>query len=67
MKLAVDGLTPQQRRVVELLVAGKRPREIALAMRVSDVTVRHYIQDVYDRLKVHSRGELIARALGGAA
>jgi len=60
------GLTPRQARVLQLLWEGATNAEIALALTLSEHTVRHHLEEVYRRLGVHSRAaaaNLAARAL----
>ncbi len=60
------GLTPRQADVLQLLSQGATNAEIALALTVSEHTVRHHLEEIYRRLGVHSRlaaASLAARAL----
>ena len=64
------GLTPRQARVLQLLWEGATNAEIALALTLSEHTVRHHVEEVYRRLGVRSRAaaaNLAARALREAA
>ena len=64
------GLTPRQARVLQLLWEGATNAEIALALTLSEHTVRHHIEEVYRRLGVRSRAaaaNVAARALREAA
>lgn len=51
-------LTQAERAIVELLLQGKRPPEIARRRNVSQRTVANQLQSVYRKLGVSSRGEL---------
>ena len=51
-------LTPRQREVAELLVAGVTNREIADFLDVSVETVKQHVKDVYKRLQIANRVEL---------
>jgi DNA-binding CsgD family transcriptional regulator len=55
------GLTPRERRLVELLVRGLGNREIAAALSVSEHTVEWHLRQVYEKLGVHGRGQVVAR------
>ncbi len=55
-------LTPTEARIAELIVAGRRNREIAGALFVSVATVEAHLTRIYRKLHVRSRTEL-ARAL----
>ncbi len=60
------GLTPRQARVLQLLYEGATNAEIALALTLSEHTVRHHLEDIYRRLGIHSRAaaaNLAGRAL----
>lgn len=60
------GLTPRQASVLQLLWEGATNAEIALALTLSEHTVRHHLEEVYRRLDVRSRAaaaNLAARAL----
>lgn len=49
------GLTPRQARVLQLLWEGATNAEIALALTLSEHTVRHHLEEIYRRLGVRSR------------
>ncbi|HXP29035.1 MAG TPA: helix-turn-helix transcriptional regulator [Solirubrobacteraceae bacterium] len=60
------GLTPRQARVLQLLWEGATNAEIALALTLSEHTVRHHVEEIYRRLGVRSRAgaaNLAGRAL----
>jgi DNA-binding CsgD family transcriptional regulator len=57
-----EGLTPAERRVVALVVAGQTNREVAAALFLSERTVESHLTHVYAKLGVRSRTEL-ARVL----
>lgn len=54
-------LTPAERRVVELLLAGQANRQIAAALFVSENTVQTHLRHVFGKLGVRSRTEILAR------
>jgi DNA-binding CsgD family transcriptional regulator len=56
-------LTPVERRVAELVAAGRSNKEIAGALYLSTRTVEGHLSRVYGKLGVHSRVEL-TRKLG---
>lgn len=60
-----DGLSPREREVLDLLVAGKTGRQIAEALFVSPNTVAFHVRQIYEKLHVHTRGEAVAHVLGG--
>ncbi len=55
-------LTPREREVLGLLVAGSNSSEIARALTVSPNTVRTHVQSILAKLQVHSRLEAVAFA-----
>jgi DNA-binding NarL/FixJ family response regulator len=57
-----DGVTPRELEVLGLLAAGRRPKEIAAELTISQKTVATHIQHLLEKVGVHSRAELIARA-----
>jgi pimeloyl-ACP methyl ester carboxylesterase/DNA-binding CsgD family transcriptional regulator len=67
----VDGLTPRERTILELLARGLDNLQIAAHLGLSEKTVRNNIGPIYDKLGVENRGQAIVRArasgLGDAA
>jgi DNA-binding NarL/FixJ family response regulator len=63
---AVDTQTPHLTRreleVLGLLIEGRRQKEIAAQLVISQKTVATHIQNLLGKFGVHSRAELIARA-----
>jgi two-component system, NarL family, response regulator LiaR len=57
------GLTARESEAVALLVRGLRNREIAEAMYVSVDTVKTHLRNVYRKLGVRNRAEVVAKAL----
>jgi DNA-binding CsgD family transcriptional regulator len=53
--LGVLGLTARQAEVLHMLWQGATNAEIALALCISEHTVRHHVEQVHARLGVHSR------------
>jgi DNA-binding NarL/FixJ family response regulator len=53
----VEGLSPREREILELLAQGFPNKEIARRVGVSDGTVRWHLRHVYDKLHVRSRTE----------
>ncbi len=62
--LARAPLTPRERDVVALLVAGSSTREIASRTGLTVATVNTYLKRIFSKLGVHSRVELVARMAG---
>ena len=53
----VEGLSPREHEILELLAQGLPNKEIAHRVGVSDGTVRWHLRHVYDKLHVRSRTE----------
>jgi len=62
--LARSPLTPREREVVALLVAGASTRKIAAKTGLTVATVHTYLKRIYPKIGVHSRVELVARMVG---
>jgi two-component system response regulator FixJ len=60
-------LTPRERQVMELLVAGKTSKEIAEAMHVSVRTVEGHRRMVLSKMNVSSAAQLVRIVLGARA
>jgi DNA-binding CsgD family transcriptional regulator len=57
----VYGLTPQERRVTELVAQGLPTRQIANRLRVSTYTVQDHLKSIFAKTGTGSRGDLVAR------
>ncbi|HEX6232231.1 MAG TPA: LuxR C-terminal-related transcriptional regulator [Jiangellaceae bacterium] len=62
-----SGLTGQQRRIVAAVSQGATNREVASQLFLSPRTVDYHLRNVYIRLGIRSRSELIRYALTGHA
>jgi DNA-binding NarL/FixJ family response regulator len=60
---ATHNLTPQELRLLKLLVEGHSYKTAASEMGVSVNTIAFHIQNIYTKLQVHSKSEAVARAL----
>jgi len=58
-----DQLTPQELRLLKLLVQGYSYQRAADQLNISLNTVRDYIRDIYRKLHVHSKSEAVSKAL----
>jgi DNA-binding NarL/FixJ family response regulator len=56
------GLTTRQAQILYLVWEGRSNSEIALALQISEHTVRHHLEHLYARLGVTSRGAAAQRA-----
>lgn len=59
----LDVLTPRQRQVLTLLAKGHGTREIAQLLSISPNTVRNHVQNILQKLHVHTRLEAVTYAL----
>ncbi len=59
------GLTRRQSEVLELIWKGATNAEVALALCISEHTVRHHLEDIYRRLAVKTRAGAV-HAVGAA-
>ena len=57
-------LSPAERRVTEAVVAGLTNRDVASLLFVSEKTVEFHLHNVYRKLGVHSRTQLVRRLSG---
>jgi DNA-binding NarL/FixJ family response regulator len=58
---AATRLTPREEEILMLLSKGFVNKEIAAKLGVSYETVRDHLRHIYEKLRVHSRGEAVAR------
>lgn len=61
----VDDLSPRQRHVMLILLSGRSRKDLAAELSISTHTANEYVSEVYARLGVHSRAELMARFIHG--
>lgn len=57
------GLTPREKEILQLLVKGRSTKEAADQLHISYHTADGYIRTIYEKLRVHSRGSAVAKAL----
>ncbi len=55
------GLSERLQQVLDLMVAGKTIPQVARVLRLSPATVHGYVKDIYKKLNVHNRAELVGR------
>jgi DNA-binding CsgD family transcriptional regulator len=58
----VDEITPREKEVITLFADGYTPKEIAAKLFISKKTVRKHKDNIYHRLGVHDRKQLIQKA-----
>jgi DNA-binding NarL/FixJ family response regulator len=56
-------LTPQEKRVLQLLVQGKSYKMIAAELSVAHDTIKSHVGNIYHKLHVHSGTEAVSLAL----
>jgi len=54
-------LTSQEQKILNLLVEGISPKEIAYKLNISNRTVEFHLTNIYNKLGVHSIQELLAK------
>jgi two-component system, NarL family, nitrate/nitrite response regulator NarL len=57
-----EGLTRRETEIVRMIGTGKRNREIALELGMSEGTVKAHLRNVFEKLGVSNRAELALRA-----
>jgi two-component system, NarL family, response regulator LiaR len=57
-----DSLTTRELDVLRLLAQGQSTAQIALALSISKSTTRNHIQNIYQKLQVHTRAQAVAFA-----
>jgi DNA-binding CsgD family transcriptional regulator len=58
------GLSPRMRDTLQHLLSGDSEKEVAAKLKLSPHTVHIHVKNLYKRLRVSSRGELMAKCLG---
>ncbi len=64
-KYQFEGLTPKEKEIVEALTEGLSYKLIASKLNVSMDTVRFHIKNIYRKLHVNSKSEVISKAYRG--
>jgi DNA-binding NarL/FixJ family response regulator len=57
-------LSSRQREIMDLIAAGRPNADIAVALALTEKTVRNQVSRIYDTLRVRNRAEAIRRWLG---
>jgi DNA-binding NarL/FixJ family response regulator len=55
-------LTPREKEILALITEGMINDMIAAKLYISVQTVRNHIKNIYDKLQVHSRAQVVAKA-----
>jgi len=61
--LAGEPLTERENDILRLIVAGKGNKDIALALKLAEGTVKNYVSRILEKLNARSRTELAVKAL----
>lgn len=57
------GLSPREREVLELLTRGNVNKEIAVALEISENTVKNHLKSIMEKLHLENRVQVVAYAL----
>ncbi|GCE19648.1 response regulator transcription factor [Dictyobacter kobayashii] len=58
-----DGLTARERELLILIAQGLVVKEIARLLKVSEKTVRNHISNIYHKLAIYDRSQLVIYAM----
>jgi DNA-binding NarL/FixJ family response regulator len=56
----VEGLSPQEQRVVALITQGQTNKEIAVSIGLSEKTVKNYLANIFQKLQITRRSQAAA-------
>jgi DNA-binding NarL/FixJ family response regulator len=59
-QMQTDALSAQERRILALVVEGKTNKQIAAALELSDKTVKNYLSNAFQKLRVSGRAQAAA-------
>lgn len=62
---SINSLTVREEDVVTGLVDGLSYKELAIRLAVSIETIRHHIKNIYSKLQVNSKSQVVAKSLKG--
>ena len=61
--LCSDGLTSREIETLKLIARGMIAKEIALALEISEKTVRNHISSIYRKLNIYDRSQMVIYAM----
>jgi PAS domain S-box-containing protein len=61
-RVVQNPLTDREREILALMAEGKGTERIAAVLSISRATVRNHVQNILQKLNVHSRAEAVAHA-----
>ncbi len=56
----VEGLSPQEQRIVALIAEGQTNKEIAVSLKLSEKTVKNYLANIFQKLQITRRSQAAA-------
>ena len=56
-------MTSREAEIIQWVMRGKTNKEIAQALKISDLTVKSHVQNIFKKSGLRRRGELPARML----
>jgi DNA-binding CsgD family transcriptional regulator len=59
----VTTLTKREHEILSYIVSGITNERIAVELFISTQTVRNHIKNIYEKLQVHSKAQVVAKAL----
>jgi DNA-binding NarL/FixJ family response regulator len=60
--IQINNLTKREREIIKFVAMGKKNKQIAESLALSEITVRHHLTSVFDKLGVADRFELMIYA-----
>ena len=61
--LGQEELTPQERKVLQMIAAGRANKEIAFELKISENTVKTHVKNIFDKLEVSDRTSATTTAI----
>lgn len=61
--ISLEVLTPRERDILSLMVEGRGTREMSQILSISPNTVRNHVQNILQKLNVHTRLEAVSIAI----
>lgn len=61
--LVIEELTDTERQILQLIASGKKRKEIAAKLYISERTLSNHLQHIYEKLEVTSAVEAVTKAL----
>lgn len=62
-ELPFEPLTDRELEVAQLIMEGYLTKQVALALHIAIGTVRNHVKNIYQKLEVHSRVQLINKLI----